>query len=32
LDGGITPRLKGQLPWPETDVIRSQQSLFSRNG
>jgi 3-dehydroquinate dehydratase/shikimate dehydrogenase len=29
LDGGITPRLKGQLPWPETDILGSQQSLFS---
>ena len=30
LDGGITPRLKGRLPWPETDLLGSQQSLFSR--
>jgi 3-dehydroquinate dehydratase/shikimate dehydrogenase len=30
LDGGITPRLKGRLPWPETARFGSQQSLFSQ--
>jgi 3-dehydroquinate dehydratase/shikimate dehydrogenase len=30
LDGGITPRLKGRLRWPKTDILGSQQSLFSQ--
>jgi hypothetical protein len=29
LDGGITPELKGRLPWPKPEALGSQQSLFS---